>query len=180
MIIRCGSSETKDSSWQLLHQTERLLLCQPCDGDSGALFSFMGNPKVMRFTHTVASLHEMRQWLAVHEKQRDEVGYAPWTLRCASSGDVIGWGGLCRDPADPKWGLELVYFLKPSAWGSGLALELALAAVTLADSAGCLDLQAFAHRENIASRKVLTRAGFRLVRYVPELDRLQFEHPLRQ
>jgi ribosomal-protein-alanine N-acetyltransferase len=174
-MMRFRSAVTPGPSWQTLHQTDRLLLCRPCDGDSGALFSFMGDPKVMRFTHTVGSLREMKYRLALHEQQRNEVGFAPWTIRCAIRGEVIGWGGLCRDPEDQRWGLELVYFLKPSVWGRGLALELALAAVALADSAGRRVLQAFAHCENFASRKVLARAGFREVGYLRELDRLQHE-----
>jgi len=74
---------------------------------------------------------------------------------------IIGWGGLYDDPFDPGWGVEVGYYFDPAAWGHGFATELVAAAVSLADNVLRLpELRAFAHPENVGSRRVLEKTGF--------------------
>jgi RimJ/RimL family protein N-acetyltransferase len=88
---------------------------------------------------------------------------------------IIGWGGLYDDPFDPGWGMEVAYSFEPAAWGQGYASELTRACTTFADDAlGRRDIHAFAHRDNIGSQRVLEKAEFTVVRFVPELDRLLY------
>ncbi len=79
------------------------------------------------------------------------------------------------DPFADAWGPELGYAFHPAMWGRGLATELATATVTHADGVlGLAVVSAFVHSENLASRRVLEKAGFGLVRAVPEMRRLLF------
>jgi RimJ/RimL family protein N-acetyltransferase len=59
---------------------------------------------------------------------------------------------------------ELVYALARAAWGRGLATEAARAALTYAFAVvGLPRVVAFARAENVASRRVLEKAGMTLV-----------------
>jgi ribosomal-protein-alanine N-acetyltransferase len=156
--------------------TERLILRCPRLADVPELFEFLGDPKAMQFTHVDRSFKECRRRVAVHEWRRRKDGYAPWTAELKESNRIIGWGGLYDDPFDPGWGVELGYYFHPDAWGKGFGSELTKAALQEADEALKLPkVAAFARQENTASRRLLEKAGFTLVRYVPEMERFYFE-----
>ncbi len=62
--------------------------------------------------------------------------------------------------------------LHPAAWGQGYASELVAFCIAEARRLQlCPKLTAFAHPENLASQRVLTRAGFTAERFVPEMAR---------
>jgi RimJ/RimL family protein N-acetyltransferase len=156
-------------------ETSRLILRRPTLSDVPRLFAFLGDVEAMRYTHADASLRECRRRVAVHEWQRRRNGYAPWTIVRKADVRIIGWGGLYDDPFDPGWGMEVAYSFEPAAWGQGYASELTRACTTFADDAlGRRDIHAFAHRDNIGSQRVLEKAEFTVVRFVPELDRLLY------
>ncbi|WP_117194236.1 GNAT family N-acetyltransferase [Rhizobium terrae] len=157
-------------------ETERLLLRQPRLADVPALFTFLGDPKAMQFTHVDGTLKECRQRVAVHEWRRRKDGYAPWTVEMKKTGRIIGWGGLYDDPFDPGWGVEIGYYFHPDAWGMGFGSELTKAVLREADEVLKLPkVAAFARPENAASRRLLEKAGFVEIRYVPEMQRFYFE-----
>jgi ribosomal-protein-alanine N-acetyltransferase len=157
-------------------ETARLTLRPSRLADVPQLYAFLGNAQAMRFTHADASLRACRRRIAVHERRRRSDGHAPWSALLKESGRIIGWGGLFDDPFDPGWGTELGYWLHPDAWGRGYGSELAEAAVQHADRTLMLPkLGAFARPDNLGSRRVLEKVGFRPVRYVPELERDLFE-----
>ena len=156
-------------------ETSRLILRRPTLSDVPDLFAFLGDAEAMRHTHADASPRECRRRVAVHEWQRRRNGYAPWTVVRKADARIIGWGGLYDDPFDPGWGIEVAYFFEPAAWGQGYASELTLACTAFADDVlGVPEICAFAHRDNIGSRRVLEKAGFTVVRFVPEMDRLLY------
>jgi [ribosomal protein S5]-alanine N-acetyltransferase len=157
-------------------ETARLLLRPPRLADAPALFAFLGDAQAMRFTHVDASLKECRQRIAAHERRRRSHGYAPWTIELKESRRIIGWGGLYDDPFDPGWGVEIGYYFHPDAWGKGYGGELVAAAIREADDILRLPkVAAFARPENTASRRLLEKAGFVVIRHVPEMERLYFE-----
>jgi ribosomal-protein-alanine N-acetyltransferase len=126
----------------------------------------------MRHTHVDASLRDCRRRIAAHEWQRRRDGFGPWTVVARAGGRIIGWGGLYTDPFDPGWGPEVGYFFHPDAWGRGHATELVEASLEVADRVLNLpEVRAFAHPENTASRRVLEKAGFETVRFLPEMER---------
>jgi ribosomal-protein-alanine N-acetyltransferase len=156
-------------------ETARLILRPPTLADVPSLFAFLGDPEAMRHTNVDPSLRACRRRIAVHERRRRRDGYAPWTVRAKAEGRIIGWGGLYDDPFDPGWGVEIGYFFARAAWGQGYATELVNAATDLADRVLKLPaVSAFAHAENGASRRVLEKAGFVGIRFVPDMDRWLF------
>ena len=159
-----------------MDETPRLLLRRPRLADAPTLFEFLGDPVAMQHTHAHASLRECRRRVAVHEWHRRRNGCAPWTVVTKADGRIIGWGGLYDDPFHPGWGVEVGYFFHPSAWGQGYASELVSACTAFADHTLQLaKMRAFARPENAGSRRVLEKAGFEVVRFVPELERLLYE-----
>jgi RimJ/RimL family protein N-acetyltransferase len=131
----------------------------------------------MRYTEAFANLADCRRHLAGHECQRRRVGFGPWTIIETVSRDIIGLGGLYDDPFDPGWGPEIGYRFARSAWGRGYAGELVAAALALGHRRfGLAEIRAFTHPENVASRRVLLRAGFREERFVPAMNRLLYRH----
>ncbi|TCQ74741.1 RimJ/RimL family protein N-acetyltransferase [Ochrobactrum sp. BH3] len=162
-----------------LIETARLILRKPKLSDVPRLFEFLGDPEAMQYTLVDASLKECRQRIAIHEWKRRIDGCAPWTIISKDSNKIIGWGGLYDDPFDPGWGVELGYYFHPDSWGKGYASELASAA--LEEAAQNLKLPkvgAFARPENQASQRVLEKAGFKVIQFVPELERFFFERSL--
>jgi Acetyltransferase (GNAT) domain len=105
---------------------------------------------------------------------------SPRTVVTKAEARIIGWGGLNNDPFYPGWGVEISYYFEPAAWGRGYATELATACTSVADNVLSLpEVRAFARAENTSSRRVLEKAGFEMVRFVPELKRLLYRrrHP---
>jgi [ribosomal protein S5]-alanine N-acetyltransferase len=165
----------------MIIETPRLILRHPMLADVPRLFEFLGDGQAMRHTHADASLRDCRRRIALHERRRRRDGYAPWIIVTKADGRLIGWGGLYDDPFEPGWGVELGYYFDPGAWGWGYATELALACTSLADDHLRLPaLGAFARPENLGSRRVLEKAGFEAVRFVPELERLLYRRDRRQ
>jgi RimJ/RimL family protein N-acetyltransferase len=155
--------------------TRQLLLRAPRAADVDPLFAIQGDRIAMRFTYRAPDRAGTEAWVASHAARFAEDGFAPWTAVLAAQDRVIGWGGLCRDPEAPQWGVEVAYFVEPACWGRGLAGEIVGAALALAfTELGLPEVGAFARPENRASLRVLEKAGFERVRFVPELERDQF------
>jgi len=156
-------------------QTARLMLRRPTLADAPALFEFLGDAAAMQFTHVDASIRDCRRRVAAHEHSRPQDGYAPWTIVSRADGRIVGWGGLYNDPFERGWGVEIGYFFHPDVWGQGYATELVAACIDLADRVLVLPkIRAFARPENFGSRRVLEKAGFKIIRHVPEMERLLY------
>lgn len=154
-------------------ETDRLRLRPPLLADVPALFEFLGDAEAMRYTHCDGSLRQCRRRIALHERQRRTVGVAPWTVIAKQDGRIVGWGGLYNDPFDPGWGVEVGYHFRPDVWGRGYATELVSACMDVADGTLALpEVRAFTRRENAASWRVLEKAGFEVVEFVPAMGRL--------
>ena len=157
------------------HYTERLELSGARLADIPDLYAFLGDSTAMRFTQCDESFAACRKRVLVHEWFRRRDGFAPWVVRLRKTGRIIGWGGLYTDPFDPGWGPELGYYLAPAAWGQGFGRELAMAALEHArDMTPIKELTAFAHPENVASRKLLLGLGFEPAGFVAAMNRDRF------
>jgi [ribosomal protein S5]-alanine N-acetyltransferase len=156
-------------------ETARLVLRPPRLADAPSLFGFLGDATAMQYTTPQASLQDCRRYLAAHERQRRRVGCAPWVVVEKEAGAMIGFGGLYEDPFDPGWGVEIGYFFSPAIWGKGYATELTLFCIAWArQRARWPILRAFAHPQNIASQRVLSKSGFQQERFVPEMKRFLY------
>jgi [ribosomal protein S5]-alanine N-acetyltransferase len=158
-------------------ETARLLLRPPLLADAPKLLAFLGDPDAMRYTFRLADLRACRRHIAGHDCQRRKLGFGPWSVLDKASGRIIGFGGLYDDPFDPGWGAEVAYHFAREGWGRGYATELTRYCVALAHGALRLgEVRAFAHPDNIASRRVLAKAGFVEQRFVPEMNRYLYAH----
>jgi RimJ/RimL family protein N-acetyltransferase len=92
-------------------------------------------------------------------------GFGLWLLRDRASGAMVGRGGLQRTRIDGADEVEIAWAIVPDRWREGLATELARACVELAFAELELDgLVAFTLSTNIASRRVMDKAGMRYER----------------
>jgi RimJ/RimL family protein N-acetyltransferase len=95
---------------------------------------------------------------AVHWERH---GFGLWLLRDRGSGEMVGRGGLQYTDVDGASGIEVAWAIVPGRWGQGLATELAHASVEVAFGALELDeLVAMTLPDNLASRRVMEKAGF--------------------
>jgi RimJ/RimL family protein N-acetyltransferase len=155
--------------------TPRLLLRAPEPADVDPLFAIQGNAEAMRFTFCAPSREATAAHIVSYTARFAEDGFAPWTVVLEAEQRVVGWSGLNKDPSAPEWGVEIAYYLDPAYWGRGLATELVRESLALAfDELGLEDVGAFLKPENVASVRVLVKAGFERVRFVHELERDEY------
>ncbi len=130
----------------------------------------------MRFTYCAPDREATASYIESYARRFAEDGFSPWTVVFSAEDRVVGWGGLNRDPKEPQWGIEVAYFMDPRCWGRGLATELVQASLSHAfRDLGLPQVGAFTRPENRASARVLVKAGFTRVRFVPELERDEFQ-----
>jgi len=88
-------------------------------------------------------------------------GFGLWLLRDRRTGEMVGRGGLQHTYVGGANEVEVGWAIVPDRWGEGLATELARAAVEVAkDHLGLDQIVAFTLPDNIASRRVMEKAGF--------------------
>lgn len=143
--------------------TERLILASPDMDDCDALCQLWSDPETMRYIGA-GGVWTREQIVARIERaigmQRDR-GMTFWTVVEKDTGEVIGQGGLVPIEFNgPE--IELGYRLGKAHWGKGYATEIARASAAYGfDTLGVEALVAVCYAENLPSRCVLTKAGFR-------------------
>ena len=96
-------------------------------------------------------------------EQWQTVGYGWWALTPRTEERLIGWCGLQFLPETDE--TEVGYLLAQPAWGQGLATEAARAAVAYAfEHFDFPELIGITHPDNIASQRVLQKAGMHFSR----------------
>ncbi|GMV63514.1 MAG: hypothetical protein AMXMBFR74_26820 [Parvibaculum sp.] len=159
-------------------ETERLRLRPARLADASALMPILGDRKSRPYTFNIESLRECRRHIAANECQRRKLGYALWVVLEKADSRVIGFGGLYDDPFDTGWGPEIAYHFLPDVRGRAYATELARYSLTVARELNLPEVRAFAHPDNIASMRVLEKAGFVEERFVPRMDRFLYRRKL--
>ena len=139
--------------------TERLTLRRPRSTDAGAILqSYAGDPDVTR----------LLAWPR-HRSIEDTLSFVEWSDQVWGSSPagpylildredrVVGTTGL---DVETTWRAATGYVLRRDAWGRGLGTEVAVAMTGLADDLGLTRLHALCHPDNVASARVLAKAGF--------------------
>jgi RimJ/RimL family protein N-acetyltransferase len=104
---------------------------------------------------------EVLDGLAAKVQHWDRHGFGMWLLRDRETGEMVGRGGLQYTYTAGLYDVEAGWAIVPERWGEGLATELALASVeTGFDRVGLLEIVAFTLPTNLASRRVMEKAGF--------------------
>lgn len=126
------------------------------------------------------TVERCRGWLAGLDV--DDPGSFVWAIRSTGVGDPGQLlGGIDLTRPDGRWNVS--YFVGPAHRGWGVARRALSAVVGWAlDELGVPELGTSVHVENVASRRVLEAAGFRLVDEVdgPELGHAVAHYRLQQ
>jgi RimJ/RimL family protein N-acetyltransferase len=149
--------------------TERLRLRRLTAADLDRLVELDSDPAVMRLLSggrpTPRSVIEQRVLPRLIGPTTALSTYGAWAAFERTSGTFIGWFSLQRRSATRPPTAELGYRLRRAAWGQGYATEGVCRLLDLAF--GELDAAvviATTYEENLASRRVLEKAGLQLVR----------------
>ena len=143
--------------------TPRLALRAVEPGDVDAFYELDRDPSVMRYiadgkvgtrdTSANAVARALRYYGLYP-------GLGKWCAIERASGRFAGWFSLNYVPKTIE--VEVGYRLLPSAWGRGLATEGATALVRHGfDTVGLYRIIGLTHPDNIASQRVLQKAGLR-------------------
>jgi RimJ/RimL family protein N-acetyltransferase len=180
---------TRERDAGVLHalETERLRLERWDDAHFERFARFMRDPAVIRYIRPEPL--DRDRALEQHEHSLAEwevLGFGKRAIIEAETGAWLGFTELSL--VGPGKGsrdedIELGYFIEPGRWGEGIATEAALALRGEAfGRCGLTELIGRCRVENVASRRVLAKVGFRKLRLfeladgiVVEIHRLQRE-----
>jgi RimJ/RimL family protein N-acetyltransferase len=146
-------------------ETERLVLERLRIEHLDELSTLLRDPRVAATGWPGANPPSEHQVLiSIEDKERhwNRHGFGMWLMRDRETGEMVGRGGLqwttyVKDLDEVEAGWSVV----PERWGEGLATELALASVDVAfGPLELTDLVAFTLPDNLASRRVMEKAGF--------------------
>lgn len=150
-------------------ETERLVLRRFTEADVDNLFELDSDPDVMRFvTGGIPTPRDeiendfLPAFLRYYERYE---GYGFWAAIEKSTGNFVGWFHFRpREGTDPHE-VELGYRLRKSAWGKGYATEGSRALIRKGfTELGVQRVMAETMVVNVASRRVMEKAGLTLVR----------------
>lgn len=157
---------------QIYLTTNRLLLRQFMLADADNLYALDGDPEVMRFInggvptpYDVVRDQTLPRLLDDNHRARDD-GYGYWAAVEQGSGRFVGWFHFRPAPDRPADdAIELGYRLCRAAWGQGYATEGARALIRKGfTELGTPRVVANTLARNIASRRVMEKAGLRFAR----------------
>jgi RimJ/RimL family protein N-acetyltransferase len=94
-------------------------------------------------------VRDLRHW--------ESHGWGPWVVE--EDGAFVGRAGLNTTRVAGEQAVELAWALVGTAHGRGIATEAALAAVAEARALGLAEIVSFTLPENVASRRVMEKAG---------------------
>lgn len=163
-------------------ETERLVLRRFTPDDVEVATALDADPAVMRYINggRPTPRDEIRDdylpaWIAYYAAG-DRYGF--WAAIEKPSGAFLGWFHLRPHEGDPGDEPELGYRLIASAWGRGYATEGSRALIRKAfEDLGARRVYASSMVVNVASRRVMEKAGLRFVRvfHQPWPDRIEGE-----
>lgn len=142
-------------------KTERLGFRLWSVDDFPLALALWGDVKVTRLIGGPFSEKEIQERLTREIASMQSHGIQYWPVFLLSDGEFAGCCGL-RPYRPEEMIFELGFHFRPAYWGKGLAVEAAQAVIRHAsESLGARGLFAGHHPENLASRKVLEKLGFR-------------------
>ena len=132
--------------------TERMEIVPLSDGEMLALIAGESDPEMWQ------AYTEMRQLALAHPEER--LWYTAWQLRLRCGGEAVG--DLCFKGLSPAGVVEIGYGMNPAYEGRGLMTEAVKAMLDWASrQPGVREIQAETDPGNLASQRVLEKAGFR-------------------
>jgi len=154
---------------EIFLETGRLVLRKFTEDDVGNLFDLDGDPEVMRFLTKgrptpleVVRNEILPRFLRFYEPF---AGRGFWAAIEKATGDFLGWFAFTRSKDGGLDEAELGYRLRRSAWGKGYGTEGSRALIRKGfTELGVRRVFAQTMAVNLASRRVMEKAGLRLAR----------------
>jgi ribosomal-protein-alanine N-acetyltransferase len=160
-------------------ETERLVCLRPTLDHDVRIVALVRDPRVARTlspTGEPPSEYEVVANLLGKQAHWDRYGFGLWAVFDRASGAFLGRGGLQHTAVTGSDEVEVGWAIVPERWGEGLATELALASVDAGFETLALGhLIAYTRPDNVASRRVMEKAGFS---YERELEHAVCPHVL--
>ena len=153
-------------------ETERLAGERPAPEHREALGLVIQDPRVIAWLWPDTQAPRPEEMLTRFRRHWDEHGFGVWIFRERASGEPIGYGGAQHTKVEDRGEVEVLYGVGSARWGEGFGTEIARAAIVHTDIA---DLVCFTRTENVASRRVMEKAGFR---YERDFERAGLPHAL--
>lgn len=150
-------------------ETERFLLRELVPEDANGLFELDADPEVHRYLgnkpiYTMAQAIEVIQMI---RQQYLDNGIGRWAVVDKNTMEFIGWSGLKLVTEMTNNHInyyDLGYRLIRKHWHKGIGTETAIASLAYAfDTLNVKEVFGMADCDNIASNKILSKAGLRLV-----------------
>ncbi len=144
----------------IIFETDRLTVRRYTEADRENFFSLSGNADVMRYIRAVQTKEESHTFLLENISFYNEHPLmGRWAVEERISGKFVGSFAIIFIPNSDK--IQLGYSLKKEEWGKGYATELTKAGLQYVFNKMQLPLiYAVTEKDNIASQKVLLKAGF--------------------
>lgn len=130
------------------------------------LMRFHSDPRHQAMLGGVRDEAWTREYLERNVRHWEQHGFGLWMLRLDPKGPVIGRGLLRHLDLGGVDEVEIGYSFEPALWGQGLATEIALGCVEQGRVRGFDSLVGLTLPENLASRRVLEKAGMQFDRDV--------------
>jgi RimJ/RimL family protein N-acetyltransferase len=152
-------------------RTPRICLRRITANDLDDLARMYRDPVVMATLAGVRTEEETAGMLKKHLAHWETHGFGWWVMREPQTGEFMGRGGLRNWTIDGQPEMEIGYGLMSKFWGQGLATELARECVRVAFTGlRRADLVSFTLPTNLASRRVMEKAGLRYERDIVHAD----------
>jgi ribosomal-protein-alanine N-acetyltransferase len=159
--------------------TPRLILRRMSAADLDDLTRLHLDGRVMATLGGIRSPAETREWLDRQVLHWQQHAFGLWMVRDRATGQFVGRGGLHHVEIDGLHEIEVGYTFRAEFWGRGLATELARASVRVAFTQLHLpEIVCFTLPTNLASQRVMQKAGFRYERDLVYKDLLHVFHRL--
>jgi|SRR5688572_8649155 len=151
------------SDIRTIFETERLKVRQYTKDDLDNFFLLNGDEEIMRYIRPVKSRKETDLFLLqIIEKYKEDPSAGRWAAEDKYTGVFVG--SFAFIPIEGKADkMQLGYSLLKANWGKGYATELTLAGLQYIFTKTTLsEIFAVTETQNIASQKVLLKAGFKM------------------
>ena len=134
------------------------------------------DPDVMATLGGVRSENE--SWVGLRNglEHWERNGFGPWVFHSRETGEAVASSALRRVEIEGQEEVEVGYRVAAAWWGRGIATEMASTLVAVArDRLRLQELVAFTLPDNVASRRVMEKAGFT---YEREIEWAALRHVL--
>lgn len=145
---------------ELIFETARLSVRRYTKDDYDNMYLMHGDPKVMQYIRAVKTRAESDAMLDEVLAADNTSFLGRWAVNEKATQSFIGTFVIVPIPTEPTR-IQLGYSFRPEKWGQGFATEVTLAGLQyFRDKTPLSEIYAVIETANIASRRVLEKAGF--------------------